>query len=295
MNVPEQKGRRDYHETKEHAGKSFPFNIYPCSIPLDFSQVPVHWHEEMEIISVKKGRGTVTVDMKPFPVSAGDAIAVFPGQLHGISRRGADAFEHENIIFFPDMPKGPGSDFCNTAFLDPIGAETISGPIHFSSASPEGALFSSHIEQLDTICEQRPYGYQLAVKSLLFQLLYDISCHELWKERKKPSASRDRMKQLLGYIEEHYGEKITIQQAASLCGYSSSHFMKYFKKYTGMAFIEYLNDYRLTAAGHKLLNAKASVTSIAQGCGFDNLSYFNRLFRQKYGLSPRQYRRQVKG
>ncbi len=100
---------------------------------------------------------------------------------------------------------------------------------------------------------------------------------------------------MLGYIEEHYGEKITIQQAASLCGYSSSHFMKYFKKYTGMAFIEYLNDYRLTAAGHKLLNAKASVTSIAQGCGFDNLSYFNRLFRQKYGLSPRQYRRQEKG
>ena len=38
----------------------------------------------------------------------------------------------------------------------------------------------------------------------------------VWKERKKPSASRDRMKQLLGYIEEHYGEKITIQQAASL-------------------------------------------------------------------------------
>ena len=69
----------------------------------------------------------------------------------------------------------------------------------------------------------KAYGYQLAVKSLLFQLLYDISCHELWKERKKPSASRDRMKQLLGYIEEHYGEKITIQQAASLCGYSSSH------------------------------------------------------------------------
>ena len=50
----------DYHEIKEHAGRDFPFNIYPCSIPLDFKLVPVHWHEEMEIISVKKGRGLVT-------------------------------------------------------------------------------------------------------------------------------------------------------------------------------------------------------------------------------------------
>ena len=58
----------DYHEIKEHAGRDFPFNIYPCSIPLDFKLVPVHWHEEMEIISVKKGRGLVTVDMVPYEV-----------------------------------------------------------------------------------------------------------------------------------------------------------------------------------------------------------------------------------
>ncbi len=295
MNIPERRPRRDYHEIKEHAERSFPFNIYPCSIPVDFEQVRVHWHEEMEIISVKKGCGTVTVDMQPYFVDAGDAIAVFPGQLHGISRRGADAFEYENIIFLPDMLKGPGSDLCNLSFLDPILSESIAGPIPFSSDSQEGKFFSSQITQLDQLCGRHPYGYQLAVKGVLFQLLYAIVRHELWNERKKPSTSRDRMKQLLGYIEEHYGEKITIQQAAGFCGYSSSHFMKYFKKYTGMAFIEYLNDHRLASAGHELLNSKSSVTSIAQNCGFDNLSYFNRLFRQKYGVSPGQYRRQGKG
>ena len=63
----------DYHEIKEHAGRDFPFNIYPCSIPFDFKLVPVHWHEEMEIISVKKGRGLVTVDMVPYEVGMGDA------------------------------------------------------------------------------------------------------------------------------------------------------------------------------------------------------------------------------
>ena len=68
-----------YHEIKEHAGRDFPFNIYPCSIPADFRQVPVHWHEDMEIIAVKKGRGVVTVDMEPYEAGAG-------GGRGGVSR-----------------------------------------------------------------------------------------------------------------------------------------------------------------------------------------------------------------
>ena len=59
-------GTEYYHEIKKHAGRDFPFNIYPCTIPLDFRQVPVHWHEEMELIAVQKGRGTVTADLIPY-------------------------------------------------------------------------------------------------------------------------------------------------------------------------------------------------------------------------------------
>lgn len=51
---------RGYHEIKEHGKREFPFNIYPCSIPVDFSHVALHWHEEMEIIAVKKGKGRIT-------------------------------------------------------------------------------------------------------------------------------------------------------------------------------------------------------------------------------------------
>ena len=53
---------RGYHEIKEHGKREFPFNIYPCSIPVDFSHVALHWHEEMEIIAVKKGKGRITVE-----------------------------------------------------------------------------------------------------------------------------------------------------------------------------------------------------------------------------------------
>lgn len=59
MQIPEYE---NYHETKSHSTPDFPYNAYICSIPLDFEKVPLHWHDEVEIIYIKKGRGRVTLD-----------------------------------------------------------------------------------------------------------------------------------------------------------------------------------------------------------------------------------------
>ena len=115
---------------------------------------------------------------------------------------------------------------------------------------------------------------------------------ETWKpgERKGGRDTRERMRGLLDFIEEHYGEKITVQEAAERCYYSRSHFMKYFRQYMGVSFVEYLNSYRLFQAEGLLRTTDQPVTRIAQRCGFDNLSYFNRLFRRMYQMTPVQYR-----
>ena len=95
------------------------------------------------------------------------------------------------------------------------------------------------------------------------------------------------------YVEEHYGERITIEEAAAVCYYSPSHFMKYFRQYMGISFVQYLNDYRLARAWAQLARTGETVTNIAQGCGFENLSYFNRLFKRRYGMTPGQMRQRM--
>ena len=291
MKIPEREHYRDYHEVKEHAGKEFPFNIYPCSIPLDFPQVGVHWHEELEIIAVKKGCAAITVDTVFYEVWEGEAIVVFPGQLHGIGQKNAQTVEYENIIFLPHMLESGNQDLCTQEFLMPLMEETACRPLHIKRDLTGYKKFSEFISQLDDLGRDRPFGYQLAVKGLLFQFLYLIFRGNYWKPAEKPKKSRERMKQLLGYIEDHYGEKITIEDAAAMCYYSNSHFMKYFKQYMGMPFTEYLNDYRMIQAGRLLLASEEPVTAVAQKCGFDNISYFNRLFRQKYQTAPGKYRK----
>lgn len=280
-----------YHETKKHAGRDFPFNIYPCSIPRDFKQVPVHWHEDMEIIAVKRGRALVTVDMEPYEVEAGEAVAVFPGQLHGISCPEAGTVEYENIIFLLSMLMTAEADVCSYHFIGPMTEGGIRRPLHITEDMQIYGGFMDCINELDQLCREKAYAYQMGVKGALFRLLGLAA--QAWGPAfaGRPRKSRERMKQLLEYMEEHYGEKITVEDGANLCFYSNSHFMKYFKQYMGMPFTQYLNEFRLEKAAGMLLSTPEPVTGVAQRCGFDNLSYFNRLFRKKYQRTPGEYRK----
>ena len=67
--------------------------------------------------------------------------------------------------------------------------------------------------------------------------------------------------------------------------------MKFFKKNMGDSFINYLNDYRLSMAARTLLSSDDNIIDIAADCGYDNLSYFNRIFKKKYGVTPSAYRK----
>ena len=76
----------NYHEDKTHVELTFPYNTYLCSIPLDFSGVPLHWHDDMELIYIKKGCGHISVDFKEYHVTAPSLVLILPGQLHSIDQ-----------------------------------------------------------------------------------------------------------------------------------------------------------------------------------------------------------------
>ena len=67
---------QNYHEAKSHTSADFPYNTYLCSIPLDFTQVPLHWHEELEMVVIQKGEGTISVDFDRQAVRAGDMVFI---------------------------------------------------------------------------------------------------------------------------------------------------------------------------------------------------------------------------
>ena len=119
-------------------------------------------------------------------------------------------------------------------------------------------------------------------------------CHDANRTKNSNRKTLDKMKIILKYIENHYMDKITIAEIASEVQFSESHFMRYFKETMGTTFTDYLKDYRLTMAARLLTTSDSTVLAIAEETGFENLSYFNRSFKKKYALTPRQFRNNLK-
>lgn len=281
----------NYHEKKSHGNPLFPYNTYLCTIPLDFTQVPLHWHDEAELIYVKRGILIITVDFVPHTVCAGAIAFILPGQLHSMEQFADEVAEYENILFHPDILLSKKTDTSNTDFLLPLFSGALTVPVLYTPDSPHYAEIAACIDANDTISRTNPEGYQLFIKSQLFMFFFLLANKCLSGEvQKKDYKSLEKIKVVLKYVETHYMEKIKIEDMAKVLDISQSHFMKYFKNTMGTSFIDYLNEYRLTLASRLLVSSDSSILTIASEVGYDNLSYFNRIFKRRFGMTPREFR-----
>lgn len=290
MNLSDYQG---YEEKKEHSTGAFPYNTYLCTIPLDFPSVPLHWHEDVELIVIKKGQGSVTVDLQTCAVRAGDLILVMPGHLHAIDGSEGCTMEYENILFRPSLLSAGKQDLCSAMFLDPLfGGQTEPETVCITPALSWYQEIWNLILEINRLCDRRPTGYQLAVKGCLFQFFFLLAGHLVGNggQGRKPKVL-GQIKKIVQYVEEHFSEKITIGSMAALTSYSKSHFMKFFRTNMGCGFTGWLNDYRLTMAARMLILSDESILEVSEAAGFSNLSYFNRLFRAKYRTTPLAYRK----
>ena len=218
-----------YHEEKCHTPADFPYNTYLCTIPLDFQAVSTHWHDEIELIAVKKGEGWVDVNLKRHAVTAGDIVLVLSGQLHAIAQKGCAVMEYETILFRPELLAAE-NDACYARFLQPFFAETQEIAPVLTPECRNYPAISVLLERIDTLCDARPYGYPLAVKGCLFQMFYEIiSAERTETEHSLDRKSLAKIKEILSYIADNYSRPISIAEIASACFYSESYFMKFFQ------------------------------------------------------------------
>lgn len=281
-----------YRETKLHEQPDFAYNTYLCTIPQDFDRVNPHWHDQMEVIYIKRGEGVVSVDFNRLEVRAGSIVPVLPGEIHSIDGTPGGRMEYENIIFSPGMLGGGDEDeWFRKNVLEPL----RNGNLAFERPIPPGTDFyleaKTALDGADAACTVRTPGYSLLVKGHLFEFLHALYANRLDRTQTQPRRSADRLKVVLADVKTRYAEKLTVEGAASLAGYSKAHFMRVFKEETGQTFVGYLNDYRLTAATYFLRETDESIGNIAVSCGFDNGSYFIRRFRARYGKTPSEYRK----
>lgn len=282
----------EFQETKQHGSRLFPFNIYPCTIPLDFPSVSLHWHNEMELIYVKKGTGTVQLETESFKGNAGDIFVVPPGTLHALQKSKGFSMEYENIIFETGFLGAGAADLCAGEFLVPLAAGKLLPAVCLSPEDIGYEEVKKCLAQMEDLCRSREKGYELGVKAAVLKMLFLlIRKYPYIKEVSSPD--RERLKEVLQEITEKTGENLTVSYMAEFCGFSCSHFMRWFKKMTGVSFTAYVNERKLAAAAEKLRQTEDMILAVSQETGFLNLSNFNRQFKKRYGVTPREYREMI--
>lgn len=134
--------------------------------------------------------------------------------------------------------------------------------------------------------DQRP-GYRQMLESKCSELQVLLARLEA---NPKP-AVRD-LSYILNYLENHFSEKVELSRLADLCGYSYDYFRHLFRERTGVSCMEYVMNLRFEEAKTALLTTNRSITDIAAHCGFWGSAQFSALFKKRYGLSPKDYRKE---
>ena len=98
------------------------------------------------------------------------------------------------------------------------------------------------------------------------------------------------MQQMLDFIHKHYPEPLTVEAIARAAHTNKRECLRCFRSSLSQTPVEYLNRYRLSVAAYLLTSTTQNLASICKQCGFNNVSYFGKLFRQNYGTSPSRYR-----
>lgn len=277
-----------------HGDFILPFSIYKGTISTSFPSIAVHWHEEVEVIIVIDGSCDYRIDLDKFTINKGDILIVSPQALHSFNLIPENTMTWVSFVFNINMLKSSDTDGTLLKYIAPILNHEHELPylINKNNSCYNKILYL--IEYILFCYYEKEIAYELELKSLLFNLFSILYKNNLINKQSTKSSltfnTTDKIKIILNYINEHFAEDISINTLATLCDYSEYHFMRFFKKHIGLTCIQYINNLRLEKASILLTSSNMPITDISLDVGFDNLSYFNKLFKRKYKLTPKEFR-----
>lgn len=224
--------------------------------------------KHVEIIQVLNGSYSCHADGLHYIVSAGEVLVIPPGSLRSVSGRpGEDAACHVVLVRFPEGERHTGIPrqplICRTG-----SDETLLRL--FSDLSLEWAV-------------QAP-GYTTKCRALLLLILHRylvLLVHHQPHETQDP-----RVEQAIGHIVLHLAEPLRVSDLSELSGLNPVYFGTLFKSCTGMSVKAFINRVRVNRAESLIAAAGLTVEEAARRCGFDDVSYFSKVFKKERGHSP---------
>lgn len=270
-----------YFDKKRHGTHNFPVEYFYVDSTHPHYHMAFHWHNEWELLRVKKGELLITLDDKQTLIKEGEIVLISGETLHGGTP--SDCI-YECLVF--DL----------YGLLGKIESlKTIMQPFYNNEIMPEQFFTIKNKPVADVIDVFSDNGDS---PSLVLDTLSAVSYLFAWlikEKRYHKSLNKNRyslrIKPVLEYIEQHFSDQLTLDSLANVAGMNARYFCKVFYAATKTTPMNYVNQYRIEHAAFLLESTSHSITQISYECGFCDSGYFTKVFKKYKDATPKSFRR----
>lgn len=281
-------------ELNQHGTGLFPVASYHDDLRKE--PVPWHWHAELEIGIVTEGAAVIAAGNERFLAKQGDGFFINSGVLHAMWNRDQSDCRFHSVVFHPRLVGGNIDSIFWQNYIQPLIGDQARQSIHFISSETWHRDVLYAVEQAWKNCVEEPPGYDLQVRNALSQVAFLLACNRSVSAvppSGKALRDEERMKKMLQFIQENYAAEISTGTIAGSAMISESECLRCFRNTIGTSPIQYLRQFRIQKAAEALTATSESVAEIAFRCGFQDASYFTKIFHEMRGCTPSEYRKVV--
>jgi len=258
-----------------------------------------HNHEFTEIVVVMGGSGVHYTEGEEYAIHAGDVFVLTGTRAHGY--RDCQNLHLVNILFRPTLQLMNEHDLRTVAgyhvlfALEPAYRKRHNFSSRLTLSADALSIVERIIDRIEAEMESRSDGYVFMVIAQFMQLVGFLSRSYY----SQPTLAGDtkallRIGQAISFLDMHFTQDLCLDELASIAHLSTRSFLRIFRQATGSTPIQYLLQRRAIHAADLLKNTEMSITEIAYESGFHDSNYFSRQFSSIMGVSPRNYKKQVR-
>lgn len=285
-----------YTSEKIFCNDPFPFMTFTAR---GEEQQTMHSHDYVQMWYVKNGHYRHHLNGVDFKLTRGNLFIVPPYMAHFVDTTGCREAELVACEFSGDFMRIAAQDdaehLFDIVYLEPIliHCKTLEPSLYFHGSAAEE--LESLLSELEHEYNERDRFYSTMIRANVLRLLALIA-RQYGEQRdftrdEMFARYRNAVNRALQYIDAHFTEKIYLEDVCRIALMSPSAFSAIFKNITGSTFTEYLLYRRVSKARDLLSETTRPVTDISLDCGFNDPTYFHRVFKKITGISPGQYRK----
>lgn len=287
---------QDRNDVEHIAGitSAFPYTMHRRDLTNDV--IPWHWHEEVEFDYAYQGTIEIQTYDHTYTIQQGEAYFINTNVMDKKQKAAGSSITTEHAhLFHPILLGGYFNSVFATKYLNPVLNDRSIEVLIIREATPTGHRFINLLHQLTELNGHPNQEFQ--IRNLLSQawlvlqqeIIFQRQHHQLQEN------PRERTKNILEFLHQHYAEKITIHEIAQSVNVSEKECIRSFKRTFHQTPIDYLVNYRVQQAKRQLHTTNDSITSIAMQTGFSSSAYFSKVFKERVGETPKSYRQRQLG